>query len=93
MFNILLYNVIDPTLPEVMKELTVERTVTMMESFGTPLEAIDASIPEIEKSIEENTSAMGIIKATPWGLLFVFILAAISSIFVKKNEPVSDRMN
>ena len=47
----------------------------------------------IEKSIEENTSPIGIIKATPWGLLFVFILAAISSIFVKKNEPVSDRIN
>lgn len=93
MFNILLYNVIDPTLPEVMKELTVQNTVTMMESFGTPQEAIDASIPEIEKSIEENTSPIGIIKATPWGLLFVFILAAISSIFVKKNEPVSDRIN
>tara|TARA_B100001287_G_scaffold264081_1_gene255573 strand:- start:370 stop:924 length:555 start_codon:yes stop_codon:yes gene_type:complete len=93
MFNILLYNVIDPTLPEVMKELTVQNTVTMLESFGTPQEAIDASIPEIEKSIEENTSPIGIIKATPWGLLFVFILAAISSIFVKKNEPVSDRIN
>ena len=76
-----------------MKELTVENTVTMMESFGTPQEAIDGAIPEIEKSIEENTSPIGIIKATPWGLLFVFILAAIASIFVKKNEPVSDRIN
>tara|TARA_B100000902_G_scaffold2577_1_gene3297 strand:+ start:9166 stop:9720 length:555 start_codon:yes stop_codon:yes gene_type:complete len=93
MFNILLYNVIDPSLPEVMKELTVQNTVTMMEGFGAPQETIDASIPEIEKSIEENTSAVGIIKATPWGLLFVFVLAAISSIFVKKNEPVSDRIN
>jgi hypothetical protein len=65
----------------------------MMEGFGAPQETIDASIPEIEKSIEENTSAVGIIKATPWGLLFVFVLAAISSIFVKKNEPVSDRIN
>ena len=92
-FNLLLYNVIDPSLPEVMKELTVQNTVTMMESFGTPQEAIDGAIPEIEKSIEENTSPIGIIKATPWGLLFVFILAAIASIFVKKNEPVSDRIN
>ena len=92
-FNILLYNVIDPSLPEVMKELTVQNTITMMESFGTPQEAIDGAIPEIEKSIEENTSPIGIIKATPWGLLFVFVLAAIASIFVKKNEPVSDRIN
>ena len=47
----------------------------------------------MKKSIDENTSPMGIIKATPWGLLFIFIVAAITSIFVKKNEPVSDRIN
>ena len=64
-----------------------------MENWGAPQETIDASIPEIEKSIDENTSPMGIIKATPWGLLFIFIVAAITSIFVKKNEPVSDRIN
>ena len=92
-FNILLYNVIDPTLPELIKQLTVENTVTMMENWGAPQETIDASIPEIEKSIDENTSPMGIIKATPWGLLFIFIVAAFTSIFVKKNEPVSDRIN
>ena len=64
-----------------------------MEGFGAPQEAIDASIPEIEKSIDENTTPIGILKATPWGLLFIFIFAAIASIFVKKNEAVSDRIN
>ena len=74
MFNILLYNVIDPTLPEVMKELTVQNTVTMMESLEHLKKPL-ILIPEIEKSIEENTSPIGIIKATPWGLcLFLFWL-------------------
>lgn len=92
-FNILLYNVIDPGLPETLKDLTVQNTVAMMENWGAPQETIDASIPEIEKSIDDNTSPMGIIKATPWGLLFIFIFGAIASIFVKKNEEVSDRIN
>tara|TARA_B100000965_G_scaffold387523_1_gene390985 strand:- start:319 stop:873 length:555 start_codon:yes stop_codon:yes gene_type:complete len=92
-FNIILYNVIDPGLPETLKELTVENTVAMMEGFGAPQEVIDASIPEIEKSIDENTTPIGILKATPWGLLFIFIFAVIASIFVKKNEAVSDRIN
>ncbi len=92
-FNIMLYNVIDPSLPEVIKELTVEKTIAMMESFGTPQEAIDNALPEIEESIIKNTTPTGIIKSTPMGVLFMFLLALIASIFVKKNIPVSDRAN
>ena len=92
-FNILLYTVIDPSLPEVMKELTVEATVGMLESFGTPQEAIDASIVEIEKSVMESTTPAGILKSAPWGVIIIFIFALIASIFIKKNEPVSDRIN
>ena len=92
-FQILLYNIIDPSLPEVMKQLTVEMTVEMMESFGTPDEAIDAAIVGIEQSIEEGTTPLGILKSTPWGTLFIAIFAAIASLFIKKNPPVSDRIN
>ena len=92
-FNILLYTVIDPSLPEVMKELTVEATVGMLESFGTPQEAIDASIVEIENSVMESTTPAGILKSAPWGVIIIFIFALIASIFIKKNEPVSDRIN
>ena len=92
-FNILLYTVIDPSLPETMKELTVEATVGMLESFGTPQEAIDASIVEIEKSVMESTTPAGILKSAPWGVIIIFIFALIASIFIKKNEPVSDRIN
>ena len=93
LFNILLYNVIDPSLTEVVTELTIQNTIPMLESFGTPQEAIDAAVIEIEKGVEQQATPMGIIKATPWALLFMLIFALIVSIFVKKNEPVSDRMN
>ena len=53
-FQILLYNIIDPSLPEVMKQLTVEMTVEMMENFGTLDEAIDAAIVGIEQGIERE---------------------------------------
>ena len=93
LFNILLYNVIDPSLTEVVTELTIQNTIPMLESFGTPQEAIDAAVIEIEKGVEQQSSPMGILKATPWALLFTFIFALIVSFFVKKNEPVSDRIN
>ena len=92
-FNFLLYNVIDPSLTEVVTELTIQNTIPMLESFGTPQEAIDAAVIEIEKGVEQQSSPMGILKATPWALLFTFIFALIASFFVKKNEPVSDRIN
>tara|TARA_Y100000816_G_scaffold292306_1_gene286913 strand:+ start:1630 stop:2184 length:555 start_codon:yes stop_codon:yes gene_type:complete len=92
-FQILLYNIIDPSLPEVIKQLTVEMTVEMMESFGTPDEAIDAAIVGIEQGIEEGTTPLGILKSTPWGTLFIAIFAAIASLIIKKNKPVSDRIN
>lgn len=92
-FQILLYNIIDPSLPEVIKQLTVEMTVEMMESFGTPDEAIDAAIIGIEQGIEEGTTPLGILKSTPWGTLFIAIFAAIASLIIKKNKPVSDRIN
>ena len=92
-FQILLYNIIDPSLPEVMKQLTVEMTVEMMENFGTPDEAIDAAIVGIEQGIEEGTTPLGILKSPPWGTLFIAIFALIASLFIKKNPPVSDRIN
>ena len=92
-FQILLYNIIDPSLPEVMKQLTVEMTGEMMENFGTPDEAIDAAIVGIEQGIEEGTTPLGILKSTPWGTLFIAIFALIASLFIKKNPPVSDRIN
>ena len=92
-FNLLLYNVIDPSLPEVMKELTIENTVPMLESFGTPQEAIDEAIIGIEKGIDEGATISGVLKNSPIGIIVILIFALIASIFVKKNEPVSDRIN
>ena len=92
-FQLLLYNVIDPSLPEVIKQLTVETTVEMMENFGTPQEAIDAAIVGIEEGVDQSTTPMGLLKSTPWGILFIFIFAALGAIFIKKNPPVSDRIN
>ena len=71
----------------------IEATIGMMESFGNTQEVIDASMVEIENSVMESTTPAGIIKSSPWGIVAIFIFAVIASIFIKKNEPVSDRIN
>ena len=92
-FQIALYTVIDPELPETMKQLTVEKTVEMMEGFGLSDEALDAAIIGVEDGIDEATTPMGMIKSSPWGILFLLLFSAIAAIFIKRNPPVSDRIN
>ena len=92
-FQIALYTVIDPELPEIMKQLTVEKTVEMMEGFGLSDEALDAAIIGVEDGIDEATTPMGMIKSSPWGILFLLFFSAIAAIFIKRNPPVSDRIN
>ena len=92
-FQIALYTVIDPELPETMKQLTVEKTVEMMEGFGLSDEALDAAIIGVEDGIDEATTPMGMIKSAPLGIFFLLFFSAISAIFIKRNPPVSDRIN
>ena len=92
-FQIALYTVIDPELPETMKQLTVEKTVEMMEGFGLSDEALDAAIIGVEDGIDEATTPMGMIKSAPLGIFFLLFFSAISAIFIKRNPPVSYRIN
>ena len=77
-FQIALYTVIDPELPEIMKQLTVEKTVEMMEGFGLSDEALDAAIIGVEDGIDEATTPMGMIKSAPLGIFFLLFFSAIS---------------
>ena len=92
-FNIVLYTVIDPGLPEVIKQITIEKTVEMMEGFGSSDEVIDATIEGVEKGIDDSTTPMGLIKSSPWGLLFLALLSLLTAAFIKKNREISDRVN
>ena len=93
-FQIALYTVIDPELPEVIKQLTIEKTIETMEAWGMSDEAVvDAAIIGVEDGIDEATTPMGMIKSSPWGILFLLFFSAIAAIFIKRNPPVSDRIN
>ncbi|MAS38839.1 MAG: hypothetical protein CMB84_02430 [Flammeovirgaceae bacterium] len=93
LFQIILYNVIDPSLPEVIKQITVEKTVEFMEGFGSSDEVIDATIEGVEQGIEDSTTPLGLIKSSPWGLLFIALLSLLTAAFIKKNKDISDRVN
>ena len=47
----------------------------------------------VEDGIDEATTPMGMIKSAPLGIFFLLFFSAISAIFIKRNPPVSDRIN
>jgi hypothetical protein len=60
-FSILLFQVIDPDLPQLMSEAIIEQTVEMMEGFGANQEIIDEAIEDADPAA--SFTVMGQIKS------------------------------
>ena len=88
LFNLLFYNVIDPELPAKLTEASVENQRAMMQSFGAPEDSIDQALEQGRKNAADQFTPWGMTKGYGIILIVSGVLAAISSIFVKKNERV-----
>ena len=71
LFNILLFNVIDPEAKAVVNEHAIEYAVQMMKKFNTPTEAITKAVEDMQKN--DNYSVANLLK----GLVFNFVFSAI----------------
>ena len=84
--TILLFHVIDPELGDRVKEMTIESTVSMLEKFGTPQEAMDEAIAKIK---ETDQFAIGeIFQGNLISIVFALIMGLIVAAFFKKEKPV-----
>ncbi len=88
-FNILLYNVIDPDLAANMTEAIIENTMSMMEGFGVPDEALDQTMAELEK-VGDKFKPGAQIQSMFMTYIGLAVLAAILALFLKKEEKVFD---
>ncbi len=88
-FNMLLYNVIDPNLAANMQEVIIENTTSMMEKFGTPDEAIDKAIEDMG-DLTEQFSIKGQFVSFLWSILLGAFISAILSAILKKNNDLPD---
>jgi hypothetical protein len=85
-FDIVLFNLIDPSLKDSLKEITINFTVELLEKFKTPTSEIKKAVEEIK-----NTDQFSVLQQIK-GLFTYFLISAIfglvfSAIF-KKNKPV-----
>lgn len=87
LFTVILYTVIDPELPAKLTDVAMENAQKMMESFGMPADQMDQALEDARKRTENQFSISGLAMGYGIGLIIYAVLAAITSIFVKKNPP------
>ena len=81
----ILFNFIDPEAAVYLQEKTVEITVSMMEGFNVPAEAISEAVAKIESS---NQYGLGnLLKSFAFGMIFQIIIGLIVAAIMKKNNP------
>lgn len=86
-FSLLLYTVIDPELPAKLTDVTIENTEAMMKNFGMPEDQLDKALDDARVRTEKQFSPLGVLMTYGIGLIIYCVLALITSIFVKKNQP------
>ncbi|MCE7863686.1 MAG: DUF4199 domain-containing protein [Bacteroidetes bacterium CHB5] len=88
LFTMVLYHVIDPELPQNLTDASIENTREIMAGFGAPEETIDAEIEKVRERTTGQFTVSGQLMSFAYILFFSAIMALISAIFVKKNQPV-----
>lgn len=85
-FTLLLFMVIDPDLGKYLQEATIEKTVTMMEKFGTPQEQVDKTVAQMS---EQDNFAIGAqVKGLLMGVVIALFYSLVIASIVKKNPPI-----
>ena len=89
--SILLFHVIDPSLPQVLGEITFESQLEMMENFGA---SPDSLAPEVLDDMREasasNFTLIGQLKGFGIGLIAYAIIALILGAILKKKDKSLD---
>ena len=84
-FSYLLFNIIDPSAAETVKQYIIEMTVNLGQKFGTPTEELKKQVKAIEES--DNYSIGSQMKSFFGFLLFYIIVGLIIAAAFKKNKP------
>ncbi len=83
--SMILFNFVDPDAAKEIQQITVERTITMMEGFGAPSEAVAEAVEKIES--ENQYSIVNTLKGLAWSCLFQAIIGLIVALIMKKSNP------
>lgn len=82
-FNIILFNFIDPAAKETLKELTIKYTVAMMEKFGAPASGINEAIAKLKEN--DPYSIIELLKGSAFSIVFSSVFGLIMAAFFKSK--------
>lgn len=89
--SLLLFHVIDPSLPQVLGETTFETQLEMMEKFGASPDAMPAeTLEEMRQASLSNFTLVGQLKGFGFGLIAYAIIALILGAILKKRDKSLD---
>jgi len=88
LFAMLLYHVIDPELPQKLVDASLDNTRAMLEKFGVPEDGMDEAIEKAKADTAARFTLWGQTKGYLFVLIFAAIISLITSLFVRKNQPI-----
>ncbi|SNS67043.1 Protein of unknown function [Belliella buryatensis] len=88
--TMILYFVVDPSLPNVIAESALETSMNMMEKFGVADNLTSEQIDEMRKATYDSVSPFGLIKSQGFALIGYAILSLIIGAIIKKRDKSLD---
>ena len=86
-FNIILYNYIDPNFSILLQEATIEKSIELMQGFASE-SAMEEMITTLEN--QDSFSPRSLASAFGYGLVLNAILSLIIAAFFKKDAPIEN---
>ncbi|WP_026714975.1 DUF4199 domain-containing protein [Flavobacterium daejeonense] len=84
LFNIILFNLIDPAAKDTIKELTIKYMVSALEKFKAPAAAINKTIADLKEN--DQFSVTGLLKGSLSNIVFCTIFGLILAAFFKSKS-------
>lgn len=86
-FNIILFNFIDPSAKESIKELSIKYAVEMMQKFNTPSSAINEAVKKLQEN--DQFSIIELIKGSVFSIIFSALFGLLLAL-IFKSKPTQE---
>ena len=83
-FNILLFNVIDPSAKESIKEVSIKYAVEMMQKFNTPTSTINEAIKKLQEN--DQFSIIELLKGSVFSIIFSALFGLLLALIFKSKS-------
>ena len=82
-----LYYMIAPELPDILTEITLEKTRTTMESFGLSGDLLEAQMKELRDTMQEVYTWKGLLKNSAGGMvMWAFVSLIVAAVCKRRSQ-------